>query len=212
MKKFIALVLAMTMLVLCFASCSKDSGGDKKDGESSSSSASTPEKAIKNYLDYSLKTNINKVKSLAPKGYWSFCKETGLFNVDNKDELKECYEECLENKKEDLEEEFGENIKYSMEITKENDLKESQLNEIKEALKEKYDIPKKDVEKAKEVNFDVKISGDDDSDEHEFEDVIVVKIDGGWYVLVSNYKFADYTGEYDWEAYYEYLEEKEDDE
>ena len=175
-------------------------------------------KALNNYFDYTLKTDIKKVEKLAPKSYWDFCKESGLFNVKDKDELKECNEEYLENVKEELEEEYGAKIKYSYKVTKEKDLSKKKVNAIAEALKENYDIPKKSVKAAKEIDLEIKIKGKEDNDEDEMEGITVVKIDGAWYV-VSAYEyndkmyvsFADYQGEYDQEAYQEYLKEKEDD-
>ena len=50
------------------------------------------------------------------------------------------------------------------------------------------------------------------------EGIIVVKIDGAWYVVTAMFNddaayvsFLDYQGEYDQKAYQEYLKEKEDD-
>lgn len=170
-------------------------------------------KALDNYFDYSLKTDIKKVEKIAPKKYWDFCKESGLFNIKDKDELKECYEEHLEEQKEDLEDEYGAKIKYSYKVTKEKDLSKKKLNAIAEYLKENYDIPKKSVKAAKEIDLEIKIKGKEDNDEDEFEGIIVVKIDGAWYVVASEEypSFMDYKGEYDQEAYADYLEEKNKD-
>ncbi len=167
-------------------------------------------KALNNYFDYYLKTNVNKVESLAPKAYWEYCKESGLIDVKDKDEVKECNEEYLEKQKEQLEEEYGENIKYSYKITKEKDLSTKKLNAIKDTLKESYNIPKKDVKAAKEIDIEIKISGKDDFEEDEWESIIVVKIGSKWYYFNGS-SFGDYTGEYDWEAYQEYIAEKEAD-
>ena len=177
---------------------------------------SSPKKALNNYLDYTLKTNVNKVESLAPKAYWNFCKESGLIDIKDKDEVKACNEDYLDGQKEELEDEYGAKIKYSYKITKEKDVKNKDLTEIKEYLKKVYDIPKKDVKDAKEIDIEIKISGKDDNEEIDMDSIIVVKIGGGWYVLTNDSKlglgFADYDYEYDWEAYADYLADKADDE
>lgn len=168
-------------------------------------------KALNNYFDYTFKTNVKKVESLAPKKYWEYCKESGLIDVNDKDEVNECNEEYLEKLKEELEEEYGEKIKYSYKVTKEKDLSTKKLNDIAETLKEKYNIPKKSIKAAKEIDIDYKLSGKDDTEEDEWDSIIVVKIDSKWYVYEADGTFGDYTGEYDWEAHAEYIKEKEDD-
>lgn len=175
-------------------------------------------KAINNYLDYALKCDVKKVEKLAPKMYWDYCEENKLFNIKDKDELNEAYEEVLEERKEALEDEYGKNVKYSYKITDVDELSDKKVSEYAGALKDKYDIAKKKVTKGYEVEFDITVKGKEDEDDDEMT-LTVLKIDGNWYV-VSAYtydettyvSFLDDSSNYDWEAYNKHIAENEKDE
>ncbi len=164
--------------------------------------------ALDNYFDYYFKTDIRKLESLAPQEYWDFCDETGLFNIDNSSEVKKCHKYLLADQEEYLEEKYGNNIEYSYKVISETTLSAKKRVNIADDLRDDFDIPLKAVTEAKELDLEFKISGNTAYEEQKFEGIIVVKISGNWYYYDSN-GFGDYTDNYDWEAYNEYIAEKE---
>ncbi len=216
MKKFLAVVLSLVSVLCCFVACNEDDNDDKNSSKSSSSSDSSVfTDAIDNYFDYYFHTDINKVESLAPKAYWEYCKETGLIDISDEEELEKCYEDYLNGRKEELYEFYGGSIKYSYKVTGEKDLSTKKLNTIKKTLNEKYNISKNDIKAAKEIDFHFLISGKDYESEDEAEGFIVVKIGNGWYLLEDyddSYYFLDNEDVYDWNSHEKYLAEKESEE
>ncbi len=143
------------------------------------------EKAVDKYIDVMLKGNVEKVKDLAPEAYWDYLEDT--YDVDI-DDLVEELEETSEDMLEAFEDEYGERIKISYKVTDADRFDEDDLKDVKDALKDKYDIAKKSVTDAYELEIELKIKGSDDEDEDEME-LYAVKVDGKWYVMSEYYSF-----------------------
>ena len=143
------------------------------------------EKAIDNYIDVAFKCKIEKVKNLAPSAYWDYFEDAYDMDIDDLiKELKDSSDDILDA----LEEEYGKRIKVSYKVTDADKLDKDDLKDVKDALKNRYDIPKKSVTDAYELEIEMKIKGSEDEDEDEME-MLVVKIDGKWYVISESYRF-----------------------
>lgn len=138
---------------------------------------SGPEDAADNYFKVAFKGKVSKVEDLAPEAYWEFVDE--VYGVDVED-AEECAEIEFEKTEETLEELVGKDVSFSYDITDTDEVGESDLDEIKDYLKEHYDIAKKDVEEAVELEMEVVAEGDDDEEDGEIT-IYAVKIDGDWY-------------------------------
>lgn len=143
-------------------------------------------KAINNYVDFTYKGDVSKLSSLAPSSYWENIEEEHDMKV--KDILDE-KEEVFESLKEEMEDYYGEKIKVSYKVIEEEKMEKDDLKEVKEHLKDYYDIPKKSVTDAYELEIELSIKGSEDEDEEEI-DAVVVKIDGDWYLLSEYYSFV----------------------
>ncbi len=150
------------------------------------------EKAVDKYVAVMYEGEYSDIKDLAPDAYWEYMEEKyDDFDLEEGiEEMEEEYEERLER----YEEDYGDNVKFSYEITEEDEIDEDDLKDIAKKLKERYDIDKDDVTEGYEVEFTVTIEGDDDSVDHDFEAYdyedddrysyyAAVKIDGSWYLI-----------------------------
>lgn len=143
------------------------------------------EKTLKNYTKM-LKGDVTyeSIEAMAPEAYWDYMEEE--YELDLKEQVEELLEEdYLEEMKEELEDDYGKNFRVSYKVTDEDELDKDDLNDIRDSLKEKYDIPKKSVTKGYELEVEFSIKGSEDEDSDEM-DLTVIKIDGKWYI----YPFA----------------------
>lgn len=155
-----------------------------------------PGSALDDFIDVTYNGKINKLESIAPAEYWASMKDsTGL----SFSKMKALYEEIYDDRLDDLEDLYGEDVKASVKVTVIDDVSKSTLSNMKDYLKRNYDIPKKSVEEAKELEFDITIRGDDDKDTDE-ETCYAVKIDGDWYICLESGNFAinSYFSRYIW--------------
>lgn len=142
--------------------------------------SSSYEDALNNYFDVFFYGKYNKIEKLAPKEFWDYAKDEEDIKIkDLIENLKE--NEIAEEWIEEYEDDYGKNIKVSFKVTDKDELKKSDLNDIKDELKEEYDIPKKSVTKGYELEIEMKIKGKEDSDEDDAE-FTVIQIDGDWYI------------------------------
>ena len=144
-----------------------------------------PEDALDDYIEVYFKGDIDLVEDLAPEVYWE-----ELSDKDNADLDVEDVQEYIEEVHYDsiidvLENKCGRDVKVSYEIVGTDEVGKSKLEKMKETLKSKYDIPKKDVEEAVELEVEFKFKGDEDIEEDE-ETFYAVKIDGDWYICNVN--------------------------
>ena len=81
----------------------------------------------------------------------------------------------------------GKDVSFSYDIIETDEVGKKDLDNIKDGLKSKYDIAKKDVGEAVEIEVEIFIEGDDDEEEQEMT-VYAVEIDGDWYPCSANGK------------------------
>ncbi len=134
---------------------------------------------IDNMIDVMFEGKVKKIEKLAPKEYWKYMEEE--FDTEL-DEIIEQAEESIEYMMEMYEEEYGKNIKVKYKITDKDTLSDKKLDDIKEGLKDNYDIAKKSVKKAYKLEVEMTIKGKDDEDTDE-SDMIVAQIGNGWYIV-----------------------------
>lgn len=142
---------------------------------------SSVNKAVKNYQAV-LNGNAGKIASLAPSQYWKYWKEEeDITKADVKKEFKELYEDG----KEEMEEIYGKNVKYTVKVTEKDKMSKKDLKEIADQLEDNYEIDDKKVKAGYELECEMTIKGKEDDEEIETT-LYAVKISGKWY-LVSSY-------------------------
>lgn len=146
------------------------------------------EKAIDNYFDVFFSGEVEKIKSLAPEAYWEYMEDE--YDLDLDDYIEDMEDE-MEDYLEEMEDEFGKKAKVTYKITDADRLDEDDLKDLKDTMKDDYDISKKSVTDAYELELEVTIKGEDDEDDAEM-DVIVVKIDGKWYMTDEHGSFISF--------------------
>lgn len=143
------------------------------------------EKALDNFFSITMTGKLDKLKDMAPPSYWEYVEEEYDVDVDDMiDELEDTMDELIE----EIEDEFGKNIKLTYKVTDADRFDEDDLKDVKDEMKDNYDISKKSVTDAYELEVELKMKGSEDSDEDEVE-IYVVKIDGKWYVMSEYYDF-----------------------
>jgi hypothetical protein len=148
---------------------------------------------VKTYLNGTCKGKIsfNAVKKLAPAEYWEYMEEEQDLDMDDvedyiKDDYKDEFEESLES--DYFEDEYGTDIKISYKIDSKKKLSKGKLGDLRDALKENYDIAKKSVKAAYKVKVKITIKGDEDKDTNT-NNLYVVKIGSKWYPVSENGSF-----------------------
>ncbi len=133
--------------------------------------------AIDNYVDLFMGKSSAIAKS-APDAYWDYLEEEEDITLK---ELKKDFEENYEDEMGAMEEFLGKNVKFTYEVTDEDELSERKLKKIADALSEDYGM---DVEVSDgymlELEFVLKGS------EEKIEQTVeygVLKIDGKWYMV-----------------------------
>ena len=145
-----------------------------------------PEKALDNYLDVIFYGKVSKIEKLAPKEYWDYVEEASDMDLEDiEDTAKDLYKDKIRS----LEDEYGDDIKISYKITETDDVKKSMLDTMKDNIKEKYDIPKKNVTDAVEMEVELTIKGDDDEETLDGNIYYAIKVDGDWYICSSDGSF-----------------------
>ncbi len=141
--------------------------------------------AVNNYQAV-LNGKASKLEKMAPKEYWEYMEdENEDFDID---EVKDQFEENYETSLEFLEEKYGDNIRIKIKVTDEKKLKDKKVKDLADALNEKYDIKKKSVKQAYELELEMTIKGSDDEDDSERE-LYAVKIGSKWYLVTSSGDF-----------------------
>ncbi len=166
-RKFVPFAFLAIILVVVILLLSMCTGGYKK-----------PVK----YWEQELNGKFKNVSKTVPKEVW----EDYLDMIDmDEDEYIEQLEDVYDNTREYYEDEYGDNYKIRIKVTDKKELSDRKLKAIKDGLKDNYDINKKDVKKAYELDYEYKIKGSEDEDEDDGE-IIVVKIKGKWYKCTSS--------------------------
>ncbi len=137
-------------------------------------------KPLNTYEDVFFSGKADRIEKLAPEEYWDYIEEK--YDITVKDVIKYYEdEEYFEKTLDALEEDCGKNIKVKYKVEEKDELTDKELDSIKEALKAKYDIPRKNVTKAYELDVEWTVKGKDDEKDDE-QKMTVVKIDGKWYI------------------------------
>ena len=143
-------------------------------------------KAVGN-MEAVLNGKMKKIEKMAPKAYWeNLAEEDEDFDLDD---LIEMAEESYEDELEELEDEYGKNVKYSIKVLEKKKVKRDKVKDIAEAIEDSYDIDEKKVKAAYELGVRVQIKGKDET-ERNYSKLTAVKISGKWYI-VSCYEYDD---------------------
>jgi len=145
---------------------------------------------VNNFFDFTVKGNINKLKDLAPSAFWA---NLELKNDVKITDIKSSLEKEFEDQLQTLEKEYGKNLKVEFVILDKEELDNYDLDNLKDTLEENYNIPKKSVTNAFELEIEATIKGTDDEDTQE-QDMTIVKIDGKWYISTVFSMLAYYAG------------------
>ena len=143
---------------------------------------SSPDGVVGDYLKLmQAKASKSDIKNMMPKALWEYVEEEYEVELDDvwewyDEEYKDNWEESLEG----MEEEYGKNVKISHKITDKEEMDEDDVEDLADELKEQYDIKKKSVTAAYELEVELTIKGSEDDDSNDM-DMTAVKIDGKWY-------------------------------
>lgn len=149
-------------------------------------SGSGPEDAFDNYFEASYEFNSGAIEDLAPEAYWEYLDDEKNIDIEDLEDLvdDEDYYDFAIKMYETI---VGKDVSFSYDIVETDEVGKKDLDAIKEGLKTKYDIAKKDVDEAIEIEVEIFIEGDDDEEEDEMT-IYAVKIDGDWYPCNANGK------------------------
>ena len=146
-------------------------------------------KPIDTLIDVGFKGKIEKITDLAPEEYWEYLEDE--YDVDIDDILDQA-EEGLDDTLENLEDEYGDNIRVSYKVEKKKQLSDKKAKGIAEALADEYDLDEDDFGDVYELDLEMTIKGSEDDDEDEAE-FTVIKYKGKWYAIT----WYKYDGEYE---------------
>ena len=155
------------------------------DSPVNSDTSSNPEKALDNYISVVYNGKVNKLEKLAPAEYWECLEDENDVSMKDAEEQMEELNKTLIRR---LEDEYGDNIKVSYKILEKDDASSSDLDEMKDYIKSNYDIPKKSVTDAVELEVELTVRGDDDEETGELT-FYAVKVDEDWYICSANGAF-----------------------
>ena len=155
------------------------------DSPVNSDTSSNPEKALDNYISVVCNGKVNKLEKLAPAEYWEYLEdENDVSMKDAEEQMEELNKTLIRG----LEDEYGDNIKVSYKILEKDDASSSDLDSMKDYIKSNYDIPKKSVTDAVELEVELTVRGDDDEETTE-STFYAVKVGGDWYICRVNGSF-----------------------
>ena len=156
------------------------------DSPVNSDTSSNPEKALDNYISVLCNGKVNKLEKLAPAEYWEYLEdENDVSMKDAEEQMEELNKTLIRG----LEDEYGDNIKVSYKILEKDDASSSDLDSMKDYIKSNYDIPKKSVTDAVELEVELTVRGDDDEETTE-STFYAVKVGGDWYICSANGAFV----------------------
>lgn len=137
------------------------------------------DKALDTYLKARMMYQCDDADDLMPDEAWD------TFEAENymdSDDFEEYLEVQREYQVEELEYEYGSNLKFSYKVTKEKAISDGNLKKIGKALAEDYGIRASSLKKGYDLKLDITIKGSEDSETSDFE-CAVVQIGDDWYVI-----------------------------
>ncbi len=171
MKKFLALALALMMVLCCFVACDTDDDDDS-DKKSSKKSSSNDDyaysEAIENYIDARC-GDFDAYKAMAPDEYWDVLEDEGY-------DIEDAFDQMTSVEIDDVE----------VEIIDEDKLDTDDIEEFVEEfnMHSLYELDADDISKAYEVEAEITLEMGDSSGLIEGE-WVAVKIDGEWYLATE---------------------------
>lgn len=137
------------------------------------------DKALDTYLKARMMYQCKDADDLMPEEAWDTFEEENYMDSDDFEEYLVVQRKYLE---EELEDEYGSNLKFSYKVTKEKAISEGNLKKIGRALADDYGIRAGSVKKGYDLKLKATIKGSESSDSSDFE-CAVVQIDDDWYVI-----------------------------
>lgn len=107
---------------------------------------------------------------------------------DDEEEIKEEFEERALDTQENLEDRYGNDLTYDMEVIRVTEYDDREVEELGEWLAERTDdaYPEDALQDVRVLKVRATIEGDEDKDT-ETTETVVVKIDGNWYISTIFY-------------------------
>ena len=136
-------------------------------------------KALDTYLKARMMYQCEDAEDLMPEEAWDTFEKERFMDADDFEEYMDIQREY---QVEELEYEYGSNLKFSYKVTKEKAISDGNLKKIGKALAKEYGIKAGDVKKGYDLTLDATIKGSEDSDTTDYE-CSVVLIDDDWYVI-----------------------------
>lgn len=125
------------------------------------------------------KSDFDRLESLA-----SFIEED-IYDGD----IEDVYDERITNALDTFEDRVGRIKKVKYEIVDVTDLSDRRVEDIKDELIDNYNLDVSDIKKIKEVELDLTVKGSRKSSTYNVESLYLIKEQGGWKLLYSNYYF-----------------------
>lgn len=137
---------------------------------------------IKRLIDIEYYGKSQKIEKMIPDEYLEYLEEEHERDIDDIiDEAKEDWEDAEET----LEDQYGKNYKVSYKILYKGKLSKDEIEDVRDSLKDRYNISKSSVKQAYEMYVKITIKGSEDKQTTKGV-FYSVNIDGSWY-LISQY-------------------------
>lgn len=147
------------------------------------------EGALSNYLSVMQNPVAENIEKMASEEYWDYVLSDAYSHYEDVDEALEYGVDIYERALETYEDDYGDNIRFSFKTEKEKEVNPFLLDDVKDLMKYRYDISKKDIKKM--VNFDVLITIKGDEDEYEYSrSLYAIQIRDDWYIINKRGEFV----------------------
>ena len=143
-------------------------------------------KAVDTMFDAMFRGKVDKIEKMAPPEYWEYAEDH--YDLDLEDVIDDM-SDALEDTLEDFEDEYGNNLRFSYEVQKEEQLSERKRKKLAEALEDKYDVDADEVKDAYALKLKMTIKGSEDDDTEKVE-MTAVKIGKTWYLVTANDSYS----------------------
>lgn len=152
------------------------------------------------------KGTINKfLNAIEDEDVEKYMEYVASYKFDNNNDADDAVEDDLKDWLEDLEYEYGENVKISIKVVDSDKLTEDRLEDIQDLYDDSEDCDDMEITKGYDVLVDLTVKGKDMDRETEKVNFIVIKEDGKWKiwngVFVNDYSVGAYD---DYDDYYDY--------
>lgn len=169
-------------------------------------SGSSYEKVIEQKLKAIEKLDAEKLTETYPEFmYYEDCETFEDAVKDVEDNVLPDLEECIE----ELEDEAGKNIKFSYKLDSVTDLSEGKFDKFCTGVEYYHDYDVKGIKEIKKATVTVTAKGDKGKYEFDWKDVYLIKENGNWYIMNTDFEFASFDdNDYLHIDYYEYYKEE----